>query len=30
MGFWSLKETFRFCIFGAARVPVGGAFSRGE
>ena len=30
MGFWSLKETFWFCISGAAWVSVGGAFSRAE
>ena len=30
LGFWSLKETFWFCISGAARVSVGGAFSQGE
>ena len=30
MGFWSLKETFWFCVSGAARVSMGGAFSRVE
>ena len=30
MGFWSLKETFWFCVSGAARVSMGGAFSQGE
>ena len=27
MGFWSLKETFCFCISGVARVSMGRAFS---